>query len=360
MKNEKYSKSEWIKRKEKENNMFYRARLEQKRFCIDKKILIYPNGLYETPTALDKVAVKEEGDIWLRFQTKCKGGKQIHIKNIKEDYRSVLESYASFLRATGVENESAMLFYMLDFTTYYISFYSGETYYNWKNNRYEHKDGLKIDFMKSLKLMYDVIKWVMKKDVKDIDISKFIDKRKRKSPEIYEPNSRLRKSKKIKLVKQDENKELYERIANLFNPELSIKDNCEKIGCSKPILIKWKKENFESIEEKIVRLYNPMLSKAENCRIINCDKNTLNKYIKKHNLSNIVMEVSEEKIVEENIEIENDIEEKEEEFSDKLDFTNDDLLTKIFGNDFLTLFEEEKARWDKFEDNKTFKGFDFL
>ena len=55
--------------------------------------------------------------------------------------------------------------------------------------------------MKSLKLMYDVIKWVMKKDVKDIDISKFIDKRKkRKSPEIYEPNSRLRKSKKIKLV----------------------------------------------------------------------------------------------------------------------------------------------------------------
>ena len=356
---DKYSKYEWLKHKEKENNMFYRARLVQKQFCMKNKIFIYPNGLYETPKVLDdKVAVKEEGDIWLRFQTKCKGGKQIHIKNIKEDYRSVLESYASFLRATGVDNESAMLFYMLDFTTYYISFYSGETYYNWKNNRYEHKDGLRIDFMKSLKLMYDVIKWAMKKDVKDIDISKFIDKRKRKSPEIYEPNSRLRKSKKIKLVKQDENKELYERITILYNPELSVKDNCEKIGCSKPILIKWKKENFESTEEKIVRMYNPLLSKAENCRIINCDKNTLNKYIKKHNLSNIVMEV-EEKIVEENIEIEM-IEEKEEEFNGKLDLDNDDLLSEIFGNDFFKSVEEEKARWAKFEDEKTFKGFDFL
>jgi hypothetical protein len=327
---------------------------------MQNKIFIYPNGLYETPKELDKVAVKEEGDIWLRFQTKCKGGKQIHIKNIKEDYRSVLESYACFLRAVGVNNESAMLFYMLDFTTYYISFYSGETYYNWKNNRYEHKDGLKIDFMKSLKLMYDVIKWIMKKDVKDIDISKFIDKRKRKSPEIYEPNSRLRKSKKIKLVKQDENKELYERIAILYNPELSVKDNCEKIGCSKPILIKWKKANFESTEEKIVRMYNPLLSKAENCRIINCDKNTLNKYIKKHNLSNMELKF-EEKIVEENIEeIESYFEEKEEEFSDKLDLENDELLSKIFGSEFFILFEEEKARWDKFEDDKTFKGFDFL
>ena len=130
-------------------------------------------------------------------------------------------------------------------------------------------------------------------------------------------------------MKQDENKELYERIASLYNPELSIKDNCETIGCSRPILIKWKKENFESTEEKIVRMYNPLLSKAENCRIINCDKNTLNKYIKKHNLSNMVMEVHEEKIVEENIEIETDV-------------------------------EEEKARWAKFEDEKTFKGFDFL
>ena len=71
-------------------------------------------------------------------------------------------------------------------------------------------------------------------------------------------------------------------------------------------------------------------------------------------------EVSEEKIVEETIEIENDIEEKEEEFSDKLDLENDELLSKIFGDEFFTLFEEEKAKWDKFEDHKTFKGFDFL
>ena len=89
-------------------------------------------------------------------------------------------------------------------------------------------------------------------------------------------------------MKQDENKELYERIANFIQSRIiKLKIIAKKIGCSKPILIKWKKENFESIEEKIVRLYNPLLSKAENCRIINCDKNTLNKYIKKHNLSNM-------------------------------------------------------------------------
>jgi hypothetical protein len=355
--------SDWLRHKENENLLFYKTRLEQKQFCMQNKIFIYINGLYETPIELseqNKVVEKKEGEIWLKFNIKCKGGKQIHIKNIKKNYRSVLRSYACFLRALGVDNEHAMLFYMLDFTTYYISFNSGSNFYNWKNNRYEHKEGLKIDFRKTVELMCDVIKWIMKKDVKDIDVSKFIDKRNKKAPQISEACGRLAKSKKIKLIKEYENKELYERIKNLYNPELSNKENCKNIGCSEPILIKWKKKNFESIEEKIVRLYNPMLSKAENCRIINCDKNTLNKYIKKHNLSNIVMEVSEEKIVEENIEIESDIEEKEEEFSDKLDFTNDELLSKIFGNEFFTLFEEEKARWDKFEDNKTFKGFDFL
>ena len=352
--------SDWFKKKEKENNLFNSAKLAKKKFCSDNGIFIY-DCLYETPKAKDKVSVND--GTWLKFQTKCKGGNQIHIKNIKKDYRQVIRSYACFLRAVGVDNEHAMEYYILHFTTYYISLYTGGNFYNWKTNRVERKEGLKINYAKTINLIHSVIKWVMNKDISDIDISKFIDTRKRKAPELNIANSRLEKSHKMRIVKQDENKELYERIEKLYNPDLTNEENCKIINVCEHTLIKWKKVNTESKEERINRLYNPNLSWKKNEEIIGLSRNTIKKYlINKEDIGNksVIMLAVENNFKEVKQEERKAESKNEPVVEGKLDLENDDLLSKIFGSEFFKSIEEEKAKWDKFEDHKTFKGFDFL
>lgn len=354
--------SDWLRKKEIENNLFNSAKLAKKKFCSDNGIFIY-DCLYETHKENDKVNVND--GTWLKFQIKCKDGNQIHIKNIKKDYRQVIRSYACFLRAVGVDNEHAMEYYILHFTTYYISFYAGGKFYNGKTNRVEIKEGLKINYAKTINLIRSVIKWVMKKDISDIDTTKFVDNRKRKAPELNIANSRLSKSKKMRMIKQDENKELYERIEKLYNPDLTNEENCKIINVCEHTLIKWKKaNNTESKEERVNRLYNPNLSWKKNEEIIGLSRNTIKKYLinKEEDINNkdvimIAVENNFKEVKQEEIKQESKTEPVVE---GKLDLENDDLLSKIFGNDFFAALEEEKAKWDKFEDDKTFKGFDFL
>lgn len=349
--------STWRLQKEIENRLFCSARLEQKRYCIKNNVFIYINGLYETPKRMDSIAIND--GTWLKFQTKCKGGQQIHIKNLKTDYRKVIRSYACFLRAVGVDDINAMLFYILDFTTYYISFYRGGNFYNYKTNSWEHQDGLKINFDKTIKLIYEVMKWVLNKDVKDIDVSAFVDKRKRKAPEIFNAtNGNMSKSIKMKIVKQDENKEIYERISKMYNPELSNEENCKIICCSEPTLIKWKKANTETKEERINRLYNKNLSWKENEDIIGYSRNTIKKYLKEEVVemeSNINMNIKPK--IEKKMEIANEpIKIKEVERDVELDL-DDDWCRKMFGDDFMAELEREKARNERVYSK--FEGFDF-
>ena len=355
----------WEKYKELENKLFYNIRLEQMRYCRKNNILIYDNML---ETHKDRTVVAVNDGSWLIFKTKGKNGKQIQIKNLKNGFRKILRCYACFLRAVGVDNEHAMLYYMLDFTTYHISFYSGKTIFNKKTNKFEFVEGLKINTDKTLKMMSDIIRWAMKKNIEDIDVSKFIDSRKRCAPEVYNTNNKLNKIYKTKMIRQDETKELYERIEKMYDEKKSTLENCAIIGCSEPLLIKWKKQHCESKEQKINRLYNPELTMKENVKIIGYSRNTILKYLNQSNEivenndiivedNDNVIDINSERFenlkakIQNNKPMKNIIEafkiETENINEEKIDLQDDSFCWDVFGEEFMQEIEKERERKER-------------
>jgi hypothetical protein len=191
---------------------------------------------------------------------------------MKKNYRKCIRSYASFLRADGVNNADEMLYYILHYTYYHISF-----------NRMLKK----ITYDKTRPMIDEVIRWIMNKDIKKVDKSKFIDTRKTAAPdEIYTKFGAIckaRKSDKIKMTKQAQRKITDNEIAEKYNPDLTNEENAANIGIGLTRLKEWKRENaecIESIEHKVKRLYNPSLGWKKNAEIIGHSINTIKKYLK--------------------------------------------------------------------------------
>ena len=259
--------SKWERYLKREHSDFHSALLRQLVACRQQHIFVSDKGRYETPKEKYKVAVNNGS--WLIFHPRCKGGHRVHINNMKKNYRKCIRSYASFLRADGVDNVDEMLYYILHYTYYHISFYRG----------------LKITYDKTKPIIDEVIKWIMKKGIEKVDKSEFIDSRKMAAPnEICNGCIRkARKSEKISVVRQTKKLLTDKEIAAKYNPDLTIAENCANIGIKPTRLKQWKRENadsIESIEDKVKRLYNPLLSWAKNKEIIGCSINTIKKYIK--------------------------------------------------------------------------------
>ena len=263
--------SEWLKYLRREHEDFYIAFLRQRSACYQQGIRVSMDGRYETPKEKYKVCVNDGS--WLIFHPRRKGGKRVHIKNMKKDYRKCIRSYASFLRADGIDNVDEMLYYILHYTFWHISF-----------NRMLKK----ISYDKTKPMIDEVIKWIMKKDIDKVDKSEFIDPRKTAVPnEIITKLGgigKARKSEKIRVVRQAQRKLTDMEIAEKYNPDLTIKENAANIGIGLTRLKEWKKEyinSIESTEDKVKRLYNPSLSWKKNAEIIGHSINTIKKYIKK-------------------------------------------------------------------------------
>ena len=259
--------SKWERYLKREHSDFHSALLRQLVACRQQHIFVSDKGRYETPKEKYKVAINDGS--WLIFHPRCKGGHRVHINNMKRNYRKCIRSYASFLRADGVDNVDEMLYYILHYTYYHISFYRG----------------LKITYDKTKPIIDEVIKWIMKKGIEKVDKSEFIDSRKMAAPnEICNGCIRkARKSEKISVVRQTKKLLTDKEIAAKYNPDLTIAENCANIGIKPTRLKQWKRENadsIESIEDKVKRLYNPLLSWAKNKEIIGCSINTIKKYIK--------------------------------------------------------------------------------
>ena len=258
--------SKWERYLKREHSDFYIALMRQLVACRQQHIFVSDKGRYETPKEKYKVVVNDGS--WLIFHPRCKGGHRVHINNMKKNYRKCIRSYASFLRADGVDNVDEMLYYILHYTYYHISFYRG----------------LKITYDKTRPIIDEVIKWIMKKDIEKVDKSEFIDSRKMAAPnEICNGCIRkARKSEKISVVRQTKKLLTDKDIAAKYNPDLTIAENCANIGIKPTRLKQWKRENIdsiESIEDKVKRLYNPELSWTKNKEIIGCSVNTIKKYI---------------------------------------------------------------------------------
>ena len=258
--------SKWERYLKREHPDFYIALMRQLVACRQQHIFVSDKGRYETPKEKYKVVVNDGS--WLIFHPRCKGGHRVHINNMKKNYRKCIRSYASFLRADGVDNVDEMLYYILHYTYYHISFYRG----------------LKITYDKTKPIIDEVIKWIMKKDIEKVDKSEFIDSRKMAAPnEICNGCIRkARKSEKISVVRKTKKLLTDKEIAAKYNPDLTIAENCANIGVKPTRLKQWKRENIdsiESIEDKVKRLYNPALSWAKNKEIIGCSINTIKKYI---------------------------------------------------------------------------------
>lgn len=262
--------SQWEKYLKREHSDFYRALHRQHSVCFQQRIRVDEKGRYETPKEKYKVSVNDGS--WLIFHPRCKGGNRVHIKNMKKNYRKCIRSYASFLRADGVNNADEMLYYILHYTYYHISF-----------NRMLKK----ITYDKTRPMIDEVIRWIMNKDIKKVDKSKFIDTRKTAAPdEIYTKFGAIckaRKSDKIKMTKQAQRKLTDKEIAEKYNPDLTNEENAANIGIGLTRLKEWKRENaecIESIEHKVKRLYNPSLGWKKNAEIIGHSINTIKKYLK--------------------------------------------------------------------------------
>ena len=258
--------SKWERYLKREHSDFYIALMRQLVVCRQQHIFVSDKGHYETPKEKYKVVVNDGS--WIIFHPRCKGGHRVHINNMKKNYRKCIRSYASFLRADGVDNVDEMLYYILHYTYYHISFYRG----------------LKITYDKTKPIIDEVIKWIMKKDIEKVDKSEFIDSRKMAAPnEICNGCIRkARKSEKISVVRKTKKLLTDKEIAAKYNPDLTIAENCANIGVKPTRLKQWKRENIdsiESIEDKVKRLYNPALSWAKNKEIIGCSINTIKKYI---------------------------------------------------------------------------------
>jgi hypothetical protein len=162
----------------------------------------------------------------------------------------------------------------------------------------------------------------MKKDIEKVDKSKFIDTRK-----IVAPNEicngairKARKSEKISITRQTQKLLTDKRIAEKYNPDLTIEENCANIGIKPTRLKQWKRENadsIESIEDKVKRLYNPELSWTKNAEVIGYSVNTIKKYVKKQ----------EEPIAVDLGIPELETADSENLFTERLDIDNDEILT---------------------------------
>ena len=143
----------------------------------------------------------------------------------------------------------------------------------------------KITYDKTSPIIDEVIKWIMKKEISEVDKTEFIDPRKIAAPdEICNGAIRkARKSEKIKLTKQVQRKLTDKEIAEKYNPDLTDKENAANINIGLTRLKEWKKEYINSIESKedrVKRLYDPSLSWAKNEEIIGYSINTIKKYLK--------------------------------------------------------------------------------
>lgn len=296
--------SNWERYLKREHPDFHRALMKQLVACRQQHIFVSEKGRYETPKEKYVVSVKDS--TWLIFHPRRKNGKRVHIKNMKKDYRKCIRSYASFLRADGIDNADEMLYYILHYTYYHISF-----------NRV-----LTITYDKTRPIIDEVIKWIMKKDIEKVAKSKFIDTRK-----IVAPNEicngairKARKSEKISFTRQTQKLLTDKRIAEMYNPDLTIEENCANIGIKPTRLKQWKRENadsIESIEDKVKRLYNPELSWTKNAEIIGYSVNTIKKYVKKQE-EPIAVDFGIPGL--ETADIEN-------QFTECLDIDNDEILT---------------------------------
>ena len=299
--------SEWLKYLRREHEDFYLAFLRQRSACYQQGIRVSMDGRYETPKEKYKVCVNDGS--WLIFHPRRKGGKRVHIKNMKKDYRKCIRSYASFLRADGIDNVDEMLYYILHYTFWHISF-----------NRMLKK----ISYDNTRPMIDEVIKWIMKKDIDKVDKSEFIDPRKTAAPnEIITKLGgigKARKSEKIRVVRQAQRKLTDMEIAEKYNPDLTIKENAANIGIGLTRLKEWKKEyinSVESIEDKVKRLYDPSLSWKKNAKIIGHSVNTIKKYI-----------MMEEAIEGDFITPELKTADNENQFTERLDTYNDEILTE--------------------------------
>ena len=299
--------SEWLKYLRREHEDFYLAFLRQRSACYQQGIRVSMDGRYETPKEKYKVCVNDGS--WLIFHPRRKGGKRVHIKNMKKDYRKCIRSYASFLRADGIDNVDEMLYYILHYTFWHISF-----------NRMLKK----ISYDNTRPMIDEVIKWIMKKDIDKVDKSEFIDPRKTAAPnEIITKLGgigKARKSEKIRAVRQAQRKLTDIEIAEKYNPDLTIKENAANIGIGLTRLKEWKKEyinSVESIEDKVKRLYDPSLSWKKNAKIIGHSVNTIKKYI-----------MMEETMEVDFITPELETADNENQFTERLDTYNDEILTE--------------------------------
>ena len=299
--------SRWVKYLRREHEDFYLALQRQMVVCRQQRIRVDDKGRYETPK--EKYMVSVNDGSWLIFHPRRKGGKRVHIRNMKKDYRKCIRSYASFLRADGIDNVDEMLYYILHYTFYHISFYRG----------------LKITYDKTRPMIDEVVKWIMKKGISDVDKSEFIDPRKTAAPdEIYTKLGgicKARKSDKIRLVRQTQRKLTDKEIAEKYNPNLTNEENAAIIGIGTTRLKEWKKENadrFESIEDKVRRLYNPELSWTKNAEIIGYSVNTIKKYVMKQ-VEPIAVAVETPEL---------ETADSENLFTERLEIDNDELLTK--------------------------------
>ena len=296
--------SNWERYLKREHPDFHRALLKQLVACRQQHIFVSEKGRYETPKEKYVVSVKD--GTWLIFHPRRKNGKRVHIKNMKKDYRKCIRSYASFLRADGIDNADEMLYYILHYTYYHISF-----------NRV-----LTITYDETRPIIDEIIKWIMKKDIEKVDKSKFIDPRKIAAPnEICNGAIRkARKSEKISITRQTQKLLTDKRISEMYNPDLTIEENCANIGVKPTRLKQWKRENadsIESIEDKVKRLYNPELSWTKNAEIIGYSVNTIKKYVMKQE-EPIAVDLGIPEL--ETADIEN-------QFTECLDIDNDEILT---------------------------------
>ena len=323
--------SEWLKYLRREHEDFYLAFLRQRGACYQQGIRVSMDGRYETPKEKYKVCVNDGS--WLIFHPRRKGGKRVHINNMKKDYRKCIRSYASFLRADGIDNVDEMLYYILHYTFWHISF-----------NRMLKK----ISYDNTRPMIDEVIKWIMKKDIDKVDKSEFIDPRKTAVPnEIITKLGgigKARKSEKIRVVRQAQRKLTDMEIAEKYNPDLTIKENAANIGIGLTRLKEWKKEyinSVESIEDKVKRLYDPSLSWKKNAKIIGHSVNTIKKYI-----------MMEETMEVDFITPELETADNENQFTERLDTYNDEILTeniKIISHSPNTTNEHIKKEFDTAE-----------
>ena len=299
------SNSEWLKYLRREHDDFYLAMLRQRSACFQQGIRVCIDGRYETPKEKYRVSVNDGN--WLIFHPRRKGGKRVHINNMKKNYRKCIRSYASFLRADGIDNADEMRYYILHYTFWHISF-----------NRMLKK----ITYDKTSPIIDEVIKWIMKKEISEVDKTEFIDPRKIAAPdEICNGAIRkARKSEKISITRQNQKLLTDKRISEIYNPDLTIEENCANIGVKPTRLKQWKRENadsIENIEDKVKRLYNPELSWTKNAVIIGHSVNTIKKYVKKQEEPKEVdLEIPELGTVD-----------SEHQFTECLDIDNNELLT---------------------------------